>query len=63
MTDDPNAKLTKAIERVTEMADRVGKWVADLKNRLPKPVATTDKAATSAPAQPASPASPAKDKP
>lgn len=42
---------------------QVGKWVADLKNRLPKPVAATDKAATPAPAQPASPASPAKDKP
>ena len=28
MTDDPNAKLTKAIERVTEMADR---WEDDAK--------------------------------
>jgi tetratricopeptide (TPR) repeat protein len=36
---------------------QVGKWVAELKNRLPKPVA-----ATAAPAAPA-PSSPAKDKP
>ena len=34
---------------------QVGKWVADLKNRLPKPVAATAPAAT--------PAATAKDKP
>ncbi len=43
---------------------QVGKWLADLKNRLPKPVAATHPAAAPAAAAPVpAPSTPAKDKP